>query len=71
MKKTLSIVLALMLLCSLFTGFTALAEGTTQVGTPRSETLVMECQSPTDNPGQFNPYMIGTSMGFGVMKKKL
>ena len=29
----------------------------TDVGTPRSETLIMETQTPTDVPGQFNPYM--------------
>lgn len=39
---------------------------TTAVGTPRSETLIVECQSPTDTPGQFNPYMSGTSMGIGI-----
>lgn len=40
--------------------------GTTEVGTPRSETLIVECQSPTDTPGQFNSYMQGTTMGFGI-----
>lgn len=39
---------------------TAASEGiTTEVGTPRSETLIVECQSPTDVPGQFNSYMTG------------
>lgn len=38
----------------------------TEVGTPRKETLVVECQSPTDTPGQFNSYMQGTQMGFGI-----
>lgn len=38
----------------------------TEVGTPRLETLIVECQSPTDTPGQFNSYMQGTSMGFGI-----
>ncbi len=38
----------------------------TEVGTPRGETLIVECQSPTDAPGQFNPYMQGTTMGFGI-----
>lgn len=43
------------------------AEGiTTEVGTPRAETLIVECQNSTDTPGQFNPYMSGTSMGFGI-----
>lgn len=39
---------------------------TTAVGTPRSETLIVEGQSPTDVPGQFNPFMTGTQMGFGI-----
>lgn len=38
----------------------------TEVGTPRKETLIVECQSPTDTPGQFNSYMQGTTMGFGI-----
>jgi peptide/nickel transport system substrate-binding protein len=38
----------------------------TEVGTPRKETLIVECQSPTDTPGQFNSYMQGTQMGFGI-----
>ncbi|MDF2473951.1 MAG: hypothetical protein K0R21_1733 [Anaerocolumna sp.] len=38
----------------------------TEVGTPRTETLIVECQSPTDTPGQFNSYMQGTTMGFGI-----
>ena len=66
MRKTLSLALVLALVLTLFAGFTAFAEETTDVGTPRRETLVMECQNPTDTPGQFNPYMIGTPMGFGV-----
>lgn len=49
------------------TSGTAASEGiTTEVGTPRSETLIVECQSPTDVPGQFNSYMTGTQMGFGI-----
>lgn len=48
-------------------GGTAAAEGlTTEVGTPRAETLVVECQNKTDTPGQFNSYMSGTAMGFGI-----
>lgn len=38
----------------------------TEVGTPRNETLIVESQSPTDTPGQFNSYMQGTQMGFGI-----
>ena len=41
MRKTFSLVLVLAMLCTLFMGFTALAEETTDVGTPRSETLIM------------------------------
>lgn len=44
----------------------AAAGGTTEVGTPRSETLIVEYQVPTDVPGQFNSYMQGTSMGVGI-----
>lgn len=40
--------------------------GTTEVGTPRAETLIVECQTTTDTPGQFNTYMQGTSAGFGI-----
>lgn len=48
-------------------GGTAAAEGiTTEVGTPRAETLIVECQNSTDTPGQFNSYMQGTAMGFGI-----
>ena len=46
---------------------TAASEGiTTEVGTPRSETLIVESKTPTDTPGQFNSYMTGTQMGFGI-----
>lgn len=38
----------------------------TEVGTPRKDTLIVECQSPTDTPGQFNTYMQGTTAGFGI-----
>ena len=38
----------------------------TEVGTPRNETLIVETQTPTDVPGQFNSYMMGTTMGFGI-----
>ena len=66
MRKTLSLALALAMLVSLFMGFSALAEEMTDVGTPRSETLIMETQTPTDMPGQFNPYTLGVQMGFGI-----
>lgn len=64
MRKILSLVLALMMVLSM--GSFAFAEEMTEVGTPRAETLIMECQSPTDTPGQFNSYMSGTSNGFGI-----
>lgn len=49
------------------TSGTAASEGiTTEVGTPRSETLIVESSTPTDTPGQFNSYMTGTQMGFGI-----
>lgn len=47
-------------------GGAASAGITTAVGTNRSETLIVEVQDPTDVPGQFNPYMTGTQMGFGI-----
>ena len=49
------------------TSGTAASEGiTTEIGTPRSETLIVESSTPTDTPGQFNSYMTGTQMGFGI-----
>ena len=49
------------------TSGTVASEGiTTEVGTPRSETLIVESSTPTDTPGQFNSYMTGTQMGFGI-----
>ncbi|MBQ8087643.1 MAG: ABC transporter substrate-binding protein [Clostridia bacterium] len=64
MRKLLSMLLALAMVLSL--GMVAFAEEVTEVGTPRNETLIMETQTPTDVPGQFNPYMLGTQMGFGI-----
>ena len=65
MRKILSLALVLMMVLSL--GSISFAEGEmTAVGTPRAETLIVECQSPTDVPGQFNSYMSGTQMGFGI-----
>lgn len=63
MRKLWSLSLVLVMLLAL--AGTAFAQEMTEVGTPRSETLIMETQIPTDTPGQFNPYMQGTSMGFG------
>ena len=39
---------------------------TTDIGTPRNETLIVETQSSTDVPGQFNTFMSGTQAGFGI-----
>lgn len=64
MRKILSLVLALMMVLSM--GSFAFAEEMTEVGTPRAETLIMETQTPTDVPGQFNTYMLGTQKGFGI-----
>lgn len=48
------------------TGNYAAAGQVTAVGTPREETLIVECQSSTDAVGQFNTYMSGTPTGFGI-----
>ena len=67
MKKTLSLILALAMVLSLFAGMTiANAEETTAVGTPRNQTLIMETQTPTDMPGECNPYKQGVQLGFGI-----
>lgn len=64
MRKILSLVLAMLMVLSVCTF--AVAEETTAVGTPRKETLIVEAQNGTDVPGQFNSYMSGTQMGFGI-----
>lgn len=66
MRKLVSMLLALAMLVTM--GTFALADGgeMTEVGTPRAETLIVETQTPTDTPGQFNSYMQGTQMGFGI-----
>ena len=68
MRKSLSLLLVLTMILSLVlvTPIMATAEEMTEVGTPRSETLIVETQTPTDVPGQFNSYMQGTQMGFGI-----
>ena len=65
MRKTLSLILALAMMLTMFASF-ATAEEMTDVGTPRKDTLIVEVQNPTATPGQFNPYMNGTSKGFGL-----
>ena len=64
MRKTLSLLLMLTMLISLSS--VAFAEEMTAVNTPRRETLIVETQTPTDVPGQFNSFMQGTRMGFGI-----
>lgn len=64
MKKLVALLLASVMMFTLF-GI-AFAEETTEVGTPRRETLIVETQTPTDTPGQFNSYMQNTQMGFGI-----
>ncbi len=64
MRRTLSLFLVLIMALTM-TGV-AFAQEMTEVGTPRSETLIVEFQTPTKSPGQFNPYMRGTSMGTGI-----
>lgn len=64
MRKILSLVLAMMMVLSMCSF--AVADEMTAVGTPRKETLIVESQNGTDVPGQFNSYMSGTQMGFGI-----
>ncbi|NLX82371.1 MAG: ABC transporter substrate-binding protein [Clostridiales bacterium] len=63
MRKLVSLLLVLAMMLGVSAAFAA---ETTIVGTPRNETLIVETQIPTDTPGQFNSYMQGTSMGFGI-----
>ena len=65
MRKTLSLVLALAMMLTMFASV-ASAGAMTEVGTPREDTLIVEVQSPFATPGQFNPYMSGTSKGSGL-----
>ncbi len=66
MRKTIFALLALVMILSLGLVSTAAAE-MTDVGTPRAETLIVENTNGTyGNPGQFNPYVLGTDNGFGM-----
>ena len=65
MRKTLSLILALVMMMTMCASF-ASAEELTSQGTPRKDTLICEFQSPMATPGQFNPYMSGTSKGSGL-----
>ena len=65
--KKLSLVLVFVMLLALLTPMASFAEEMTDVGTPRSQTLIVE---PDDDvcstPGQFNPYMTGTRASWGM-----
>ena len=65
MRKLVSLALAVLMLCTMG-GFALASDVVPEVGTPRSETLIVEMQNPTDTPGQFNGYMLGTQMGGGI-----
>lgn len=68
-RKGLSVFLVLAIVLSLVSILASCDESSkemTEVDTPRSETLIVETQTPTDVPGQFNSYMQGTQMGFGI-----
>lgn len=67
-RKILSVLLIMMMLLatSSISACSNSKDKMTEVGTPRRETLIVETQTPTDVPGQFNSYMQGTQMGFGI-----
>ncbi len=65
--KRLSMVLALVMALLMLAPMSSLAEEMTDVGTPRSQTLI--CEPDADVyacPGQFNPYMTGTQASWGM-----
>ncbi len=65
--KRLSMVLVLVFLLSMMVPATSFAEEMTDVGTPRSQTLICEPDASVyDSPGQFNPYMTGTNASWGM-----
>jgi len=64
-NKVFALFLAVALLCAAWLPAFA-ADEMTAVGTPRSQTLIVEFQEPTDTPGQFNPHMLNTNMGTGI-----
>jgi peptide/nickel transport system substrate-binding protein len=65
-KKVLSVLIALTFILATMTSCAKSKTTMTEVDTPRHETLIVETQTPTDSPGQFNSYMLGTQMGFGI-----
>ena len=67
MLKRVSLILALALLLGLMAPTFAFAEEMTDVGTPRSQTLICEPDDGVNiSPGQFNPYMTGTRASWGM-----
>ena len=65
MKKAMCILLAAIFIIA---ALPVMAEEMTPLGTPRRETLIVETATSMDNPGQFNPYMIGTNSSFGLQQ---
>ena len=66
MKKWLSLALMLVMLLAVMAPV-VYAEETTDVGTPRAQTLICEPDADVNpNPGQFNPYMSGTQASWGM-----
>lgn len=67
LMRKLSLVLSFALLLTFLVPMASFAEEMTDVGTPRSQTLIVE---PDDDvwltPGQFNPYMTGTRHSWGM-----
>lgn len=68
MKKLMASLVVLTMLVSLFVFMApAMAEEVTFLGTPRSETLIIEADAGQyTNPGWFNPYVDGVDKSFGV-----
>ena len=66
MKKWLSILITIVMMMTMMSGF-ALADETTVAGTPRSETLVVEgLDGVISNASQHNPHMDGTNFSAGL-----
>lgn len=67
-KRRLAILIVAALMLSCFGAMApALADETTFLGTPRSQTLIIEADAGQyKNPGWFNPYVDGVDKSFGV-----
>lgn len=67
MAKRVSIFLVAVMLLACSIPMMASGEAMTDVGTPRSETLILEPDDDVNvSPGQFNTYMIGTRSAWGI-----